>query len=76
MELDHIHPEPCPRCGSVLVFKDTVECPTTGSPVNFFRCDDCGYVHSVERVSAFPQALAAVNSFLAKDHKTLLLDVA
>ena len=52
VEPDHIHPEPCPRCGGVLVFKDTVECPTTGSPVNFFRCDDCGYVHSVERQSA------------------------
>ena len=29
MQPTHIHHEPCPRCGGKLVFKDTVESPTT-----------------------------------------------
>ena len=51
VEPAHIHHEPCSRCGGKLVFKDVVECPTTGSLVGFFRCEDCGHVHSVERRS-------------------------
>ena len=43
---------PCSRCGGKLVFKDTCESPKTGSPVHFFRCEDCGHVQSVERRSA------------------------
>ena len=41
--------EPCPRCGAKLEFKATIESFRTGAPVNFFRCEDCGYVHAVER---------------------------
>ena len=41
MEPTHIHHEPCSRCGGKLVFKDTCESPKTGSPVHFFRCEDC-----------------------------------
>jgi uncharacterized Zn finger protein len=52
MAAAHIYHKPCPRCGGILEFKDTVEHPTTGSPVSFFRCEDCGYVHTVERLSA------------------------
>jgi len=44
--------EPCPRCGGKLEFKNTVESPATGSPVHFFRCDDCGLIHSAKRWSA------------------------
>ena len=36
MEPAHIHHEPCSRCGGKLVFKDVVECPTTGSLVGAF----------------------------------------
>jgi transposase len=39
----------CSRCGGTLEFKTTIENPMTGSPVHFFRCEDCGHVHSVER---------------------------
>jgi hypothetical protein len=52
VEPTHIHHEPCSRCGGKLVFKDAVESPTTGSLVGFFRCEDCGHVHTVERRSA------------------------
>ena len=38
--------DPCPRCGGKLEFKDTVECPTTGALVNFFKCKDCGHVRT------------------------------
>jgi hypothetical protein len=55
VEPAHIHHEPCSRCGGKLVFKDVVECPTTGSLVGFFRCEDCGHVHSVERRSRRPK---------------------
>ena len=41
--------EPCQRCGCKLEFRNTVESPTTGSLVDFFRCEDCGHVHAVER---------------------------
>ena len=46
IESDH---EPCSRCGCKLEFRNTVESPTTQSLVCFFRCEDCGHVHSVER---------------------------
>jgi len=49
VETTHIHHEPCSRCGGKLVFKDTVESPTTRSLTCFFRCEDCGHVHTVER---------------------------
>jgi len=42
---------PCARCGAKLEFRHTVESPRTGSPVHFFRCEDCGHVHAVERRS-------------------------
>ena len=42
---------PCPRCGGKLEIKTTVENPTSGPPVHFFRCKDCGHVHTVERRS-------------------------
>ena len=41
--------QPCPRCGSKLQFRHTVESLWTGLPVDFFRCKDCGCVHTVER---------------------------
>ena len=41
--------EPCPRCGGKLKFRHTVESHRTGTPVDFSRCEDCGYVHTVER---------------------------
>ena len=44
--------QPCPRCGGTLDFKHTVESIRTGVPVDFFRCGDCGYVHTVERRTA------------------------
>jgi uncharacterized Zn finger protein len=47
VEPTHIHHEPCLRCGGKLMFKDTVESPTTQSLVCFFRCEDCGHVHTV-----------------------------
>ena len=40
--------QPCPCCGGTLDFRITVETLSTGSPVDFFRCKDCGYVHTVE----------------------------
>lgn len=40
--------QPCPRCGSKLEFKHTIENHRTGAPVDFFRCKDCGYVHTDE----------------------------
>jgi uncharacterized Zn finger protein len=43
---------PCPRCGGKLKFRHTVESHRTGAPVEFFRCEDCGYVHTVERRTA------------------------
>ena len=39
----------CPRCGGKLEFKDTCENATTGSPVYFYRCEDCGHIHTIER---------------------------
>ena len=42
----------CPRCGGKLAFRNTTESPTTGSLVDFFRCQDCGHVRSVVRRSA------------------------
>ena len=39
----------CPRCGGKLQFGHTVESLRTGAPVHFFRCEDCGHVHAVER---------------------------
>ena len=42
----------CPRCGGELEFKDTCESPITGSRVHFFKCEDCGHVHTIERRSA------------------------
>jgi uncharacterized Zn finger protein len=44
--------QPCPRCGGKLKFRHTVESHRTGTPVDFSRCEDCGYVHTVERRSA------------------------
>ena len=41
--------QPCPRCGGKLEFRHTVESHMTGSPVHFFRCEDCGHLHTVER---------------------------
>ena len=32
--------EPCSRCYGKLEFRNTVESPTTGSLVDFFRCED------------------------------------
>ena len=49
VEPTHIHHEPCQRCGGKLEFGDTVDSATTGSLVDFFRCEDCGHVHAVER---------------------------
>ena len=49
VEPTHIHHEPCSRCVGKLEFRNTVESPTTGSLVDFFRCEDCGHVHAVER---------------------------
>ena len=43
---------PCPRCGGKLEIKTTVEKSTSGPPVHFFRCKDCGQVHTVERRSS------------------------
>ena len=51
VEPTHIHHEPCSRCGGKLVFKDTVESSTTRSLICFFRCEDCGHVHTIERRS-------------------------
>jgi len=42
----------CPRCGGTLEFRHRLESLRTGAPVDFFRCEDCGYVHTVERRSA------------------------
>ena len=42
----------CPRCGGELQFKQTVESLSTGALVHFFRCEDCGHVHTAERRSA------------------------
>ena len=39
----------CPRCGGKFEFRHTVENPITGSPVHFFKCEDCGHFHTVER---------------------------
>jgi uncharacterized Zn finger protein len=44
--------QPCPRCGGNLEIRHTIECIRTGAPVDFFRCEDCGCVHTVERRSA------------------------
>jgi uncharacterized Zn finger protein len=44
--------QPCPRCGGTLEFRHRLECVRTGAPVDFFRCEDCGCVHTVERRSA------------------------
>ena len=41
--------QPCPRCGGKLQFRHTVESLWTGLPVDFFRCEHCGCVHTVER---------------------------
>jgi len=46
------HEDSCPRCGGKLAFRNTTESPTTGSLVDFFRCQDCGHVRSVVRRSA------------------------
>ena len=67
MEPTHIHHEPCQRCGGKLEFGDTVDSATTGSLVDFFRCEDCGHVHAVER-----QAAPIVASCLAYDCATSL----
>ena len=51
---------PCPRCGGKMEFKETVGSLKTGSPVHFFQCKDCGYVHTVGdttgSISAVPKA--------------------
>jgi uncharacterized Zn finger protein len=53
VQLKYTQDKQCPRCGGTLEFKNTVESPTTGSPVHFFQCKDCGHIHSVEgRISA------------------------
>ena len=58
IESDH---EPCSRCGCKLEFRNTVESPTTGSLVDFFRCEDCGHVHAVEhKVRSQPLSLRHV----------------
>ena len=44
--------QPCPRCGGELEFRHQVESHRTGAPVDFFRCEDCGYVYAVEHQSA------------------------
>ena len=41
--------QPCPRCSGKIQFKHTVESLRTGAPIDFFRCEHCGYVHTVER---------------------------
>ena len=41
--------QPCPRCDGKLEIRHTIECIRTGVPVDFFRCEDCGCVHTVER---------------------------
>ena len=43
--------QPCLRCGGKLKFRHTVESHRTGTPVDFSRCEDCGYVHTIERRS-------------------------
>jgi hypothetical protein len=43
-----VDPLPCARCGGKLMFKDTVENPTTGALVRFFRRQDCGHIHTVQ----------------------------
>jgi uncharacterized Zn finger protein len=48
--------QPCPCCGGTLDFKITVETLITGAPVDFFRCKDCGYVHTVEHRAAALEA--------------------
>ena len=54
------HAGPCPRCGGKMEFKETVGSLKTGSPVQFFQCKDCGYVHTVGdttgSISAVPKA--------------------
>ena len=52
--------QPCPRCGGKLKFRHTVESHRTGTPVDFSRCEDCGYVHTVESAkSALSSGVAA-----------------
>ena len=36
MQPTRTNPGPCPHCGGKLEFKDTIESPITGSPVDFF----------------------------------------
>ena len=60
--------QPCPRCGHKLQFRHTVESIRTGVPVDFFRCEDCGHVHTVERraASAFSSDPLAAPEAVAK----------
>ena len=58
----------CPRCGGKLQFRHTVESDRTGAPVDFFRCEDCGYVHAVEHQPVLT-ALAATTKSSASIHK-------
>ncbi len=57
MEPTGISPS-CPRCGGKLEFRHTVESLRTGAPVDFFRCEDCGNVHTVEHRTPALEAAA------------------
>ena len=48
MDAAKITYRPCPHCSGKLEFKHTVESIRTGAPIDFFRCEHCGYVHTVE----------------------------
>ena len=60
-----INPDPCPHCGGKLEFKDTVGNLKADAPVDFFQCEDCGYVHTVGdttgSISALPWADTSAN---------------
>ena len=43
---------PCPRCGGTMEFRHLIESHRTGAPVYFFRCENCGQVHTVEHRTA------------------------
>jgi hypothetical protein len=44
--------------GGKLEFRHTVESHRTGAPVDFFRCEDCGHIHTVEHRTPTLEATA------------------